>query len=335
MARLASQAKMGYYPTPPLSLGLILDWLGRLDPDAPAHLLDPCCGEGEALREVSDALDGWQNVTWGIELDVDRAAKAQATLQTVIQGSMLKATVTPESFGLLWLNPPYDREATRSRTEVVFLKQAVTWLRPGGILVYLVPAPILEDPHATTWIAQRFTRIRVLRLHPAEYPRFQQVVLFGVKRPHVVEPEEAESFPSGERSDVTGAPREYDRYLIPPSQGPVSFEAGEIIPAELIEADRPRLQAELAKLTAVHRLEQGALRPLFPLRQGHLVALLTAGVLDGRMSTPAGDLIIKGYSTRRETKRVNEEEGTLITTDAYAVGVRVLDLAQGRWYDIQ
>jgi len=47
--RLAAQAKMGYYPTPPLVVSLISGILIRSSPGK-IRILDPCAGEGHALK---------------------------------------------------------------------------------------------------------------------------------------------------------------------------------------------------------------------------------------------------------------------------------------------
>jgi Uncharacterised methyltransferase family (DUF6094) len=48
MARLESNAKMGYYPTPQQTLFRIPDWLEFPKPAGTksCHVLDPCCGTG-------------------------------------------------------------------------------------------------------------------------------------------------------------------------------------------------------------------------------------------------------------------------------------------------
>ena len=53
--RLAAQAKMGYYPTPPMVVSLITGILVRNGPDK-IRILDPCAGEGHALNEIKDSL---------------------------------------------------------------------------------------------------------------------------------------------------------------------------------------------------------------------------------------------------------------------------------------
>ncbi|MEW6542445.1 MAG: DUF6094 domain-containing protein [Nitrospirota bacterium] len=335
MARLASQAKMGFYPTPPLSLARVAAWVRpkARDRDEPYALLDPCCGEGQALKTIANQFHASQ--TWGIEPDVDRAMQASQILQTVVQGSIFDARINPLAcMGLLWLNPPYDTEG-RVRSEVTFLKHAHKWLVPGGVLVFIVPEAIIQDEQTARWIGRHYTRLKAFRLVTSEYPLFRQVVLFGLKRPAPVEPEAAEILPAGPYPHLDAPNLRVVPYEVPATHGPSTFQAGDTITDEDLSQDASKLQDDIAKLCATDRLEAGALSPLLPLRKGHLVALLTAGLLDGRVAGPHGDLVIKGYSSRVQHTREEPEEGKEITTDTYAVGIRVLDLAKGSWYDIR
>ena len=106
MARLASQAKMGYYPTPTSEV----ENIERVLTIAPgARLLDTCCGEGDALRIIAEGKDV---ETYGIELDRGRCAVAKEQLDHVLLADALyEVRVQKEGFGLLWLNPPYDDSA--------------------------------------------------------------------------------------------------------------------------------------------------------------------------------------------------------------------------------
>lgn len=340
MARLASQAKAGFYPTPPISQQRILALLKRGDwtnPDrATAHVLDPCCGEGVALAAAGRTC-GYSSVTWGIELDADRAMAAATLLATgrVIQGSIFDAHLEPSgSIGLLWLNPPYDRDG-KTRMEMQFLTHSTPWLAPGGVLVYLVPEYVLAEGVVQTWLRRHYTHLTVARFVASEYPLFRQVVCYGIKRPTAVEPDLAEPFPSGPYPYLDDLGLTIPTYLVPSTAGPTRCEPGETITADDLAKDRPRLVEDLAQLLVRETVVTGGLRPLFPLRKGHLVALLTAGFLDGRVTNAGGDLVIKGYSRRTQSTYMDEEEGKEITTDAYALGVRVIDLQKRNWYDLK
>jgi hypothetical protein len=104
MARSVARLKMGYYPLPEsegTKLRELLVFTG------PASVVDPCVGQGTALDLVTSGADVPR---YGVELDAERALAASATGIATIQGNAFDAVATPESFSLLYLNPPYDSE---------------------------------------------------------------------------------------------------------------------------------------------------------------------------------------------------------------------------------
>ena len=74
------------------------------------------------------------------------------------------------------------------------------------------------------------------------------------------------------------------------------------------------------------------MRPILPLRKGHLVSLITAGIIDGRIESADGPMILKGFHERKESKQI--EQNVEIVRDTFNVGIRVLEPEKGVWYDI-
>jgi len=121
--------------------------------------------------------------------------------------------------------------------------------------------------------------------------------------------------------------------VIPLTEGPGVFQSGKGVSPEEIEKYRPLFMREVRKL--IGSRDGFRLKPLLPLRKGHLVALLTAGILDGKVETSDGRFIlVKGFSDRITTTWTDEESGKEITRNTYSVGVRVMEDG-GRWYDIR
>jgi hypothetical protein len=54
MARLESQTKLGYFPTPDITLSLLPTWLTVPTDSQMRRYLDPCCGKGEALAYLAN-----------------------------------------------------------------------------------------------------------------------------------------------------------------------------------------------------------------------------------------------------------------------------------------
>ena len=102
MARNAARLKMGYYPLPvseAVRLRALLSFLSSVS------VVDPCVGQGTALEIITHGADVRR---YGVELDAERAAIAQSKGIETIQGNAFDAIAKPESFSLLYLNPPYD-----------------------------------------------------------------------------------------------------------------------------------------------------------------------------------------------------------------------------------
>jgi len=330
MARLASDAKMGFYPTPSQTLDHISRYL-EAKRGGGINLLDPCCGEGKALREIAVSLE-WsaRPVTYGVEQDTERVVAASQFLKDVVNGSIFEVRINPLGcMGLLWLNPPYGSEGGE-RYEMKFLKHSIKWLCENGILVYLVPEPLFEREKDRQWIAQNFYDCRVFRFHSEEYPRFKQAVLIGKKRAKLGEGEiPPPPYPCID--DVQLSEDDSPPFIIPETDGPDVFQGSDTVTDEEVLLNRSRLIEEVVKITG-NGEGIGKIKPLLPLRKGHLVALLTAGFLDGRIEAPEGSIWLRGFSDRVSSTRVEDDKE--ITRYTYQVGIRVLDQG-GNWYDIK
>lgn len=111
MSRIAAQAKMGHYPTPPEVVEQIKELLRF---SSGSRCLDTCCGNGDALSLLTDQAPV---ETYGIELDRDRAREAKGKLKKVLNCDALYETrITNNAFDLLFLNPPYDWETKEIKT---------------------------------------------------------------------------------------------------------------------------------------------------------------------------------------------------------------------------
>src|SRR5215469_11293358 len=119
MARPAARARMLYYPLPDQEAELIRRCL--VFPTQPCSTLDPCAGEGRAMRIITADSSA---VRYGIELDSYRADAAAQVLDHVIQGDALSTNLKIGSYSLIYSSPPFDSEFGESgnqRFEALFL----------------------------------------------------------------------------------------------------------------------------------------------------------------------------------------------------------------------
>src|ERR1035438_5017094 len=156
--RNVARLKMGYYPLPEaegVKLRSLLSFTG------PASVIDPCVGQGSALHLVTS--DG-EVRRYGVELDAERARIASTNGIETIQGNAFDAIAQPESFSLLYLNPPYDSEIgsiANRRMEAVFLEDTYRWLGMDGVLILVIPLERLHD--CSGILSSHFTSLNVDR----------------------------------------------------------------------------------------------------------------------------------------------------------------------------
>lgn len=137
LGRLMNRVRMGYQPTDSAHVDLLRRAV--VFPTEPVNLLDPCCGEGEALARFADGANA---VTYGIEIDELRGEMAQRRLNRVGFGSFFFSRVSSGAFQVLFLNPPYlsvRTEYGNRRLEKSFLADGLRLLQNGGLLVYIIP----------------------------------------------------------------------------------------------------------------------------------------------------------------------------------------------------
>src|SRR5262245_17279974 len=160
--RTAAKAIGGYYPTPERVSAFLAPWFVAGSGPGELRAFDPCCGTGQALLDVTHRLPAVRE-TVGVEIHTDRAQEAQHNLTRAVHADCLKIRCTHEAFSLLLLNPPYDEDAGGSRQEETFLKHALPYLAPEGVLVYIVPIARLAHPKICTLLTTWCTALTVLR----------------------------------------------------------------------------------------------------------------------------------------------------------------------------
>lgn len=131
--RLAAQARLGFYPAAPQVIAELVKHLRVRPPDPDKALespqvIDPCCGEGSALAQIVEALGVEPEHAFAVELDAGRSERARLTLQggnVLGPASFLGVQITSQSFGLAYVNPPFDDElGGGKREEQAFAERA-------------------------------------------------------------------------------------------------------------------------------------------------------------------------------------------------------------------
>jgi 16S rRNA G966 N2-methylase RsmD len=299
--RIAAQTKLGFYPTPLAVVELLRKIIAF--PNEETHVLDPCCGAGEALEALTR---GTKALTHGIELDADRAAEAKKRLRHVIHAGYEDVEVSPGSMGLLFLNPPYD-DQEGERKEFVFLRDLIDTLAPSGILVYIFPQARLTREVATL-LASNFTQVRVQRFPDPEFDAFGQIVVVGKKSDWPFEnPREAENLAAMRERDLPPLDAGWPRYSVPAVPNAV-FRVRPVRPEDLVALARTSpLLGRIRDLTEPSTLGNVA-RPPTRLHVGHLGLLLAAGRLNGLVGTGDARHIVVGKPVKAIVETTEKEE---------------------------
>ena len=186
VGRLMNNIKLGYYPTDPDNIALLLRGI-KFPEGVTTNLLDPCCGCGKALRQLAQGNNCY---AYGVELDESRAEEAQTRLHRVGFGSFFHSSISREAFHLLFLNPPYlsviNENGGRSRHEKRFLIESLPALAYGGLLIYVIPYYRLT-PDICRILVDNFDDLTVWRFTESEFRKFKQVAVLGVRKPRGIE----------------------------------------------------------------------------------------------------------------------------------------------------
>ena len=316
--RLAGRMRLGFFPLPQAEAKRIHSFLEFPDHNCPA--LDPCIGDGVAFSQIAS---GEKILRYGIELEANRAEAARALVNDVIQGNCFDVQCPAASLSLIYLNPPYDFEISEQRSqrmERLFLEHVYRWVRPGGVLVLVIPAQRISECSAV--LSTQFRDVRVYRLTEPESVRYGQIVLFGARRTRY----ERERL---QDSEISPARRWYEllarnpdgiqpllskpdqRYAVPPGEPIRLVYRG--LPLDQIEDVLPRSSAyrQAAPILFAQEKETSG-RPLTPLHGGHVGLLCTAGMLNGVFGEGEVRHIANWQSIKIVDRTEEEEDGATI-----------------------
>jgi 16S rRNA G966 N2-methylase RsmD len=316
--RLAGRERLGFYPLPLQESERIRNFLAF--PDKQCCAIDPCVGAGASFAEITSDKGV---LRYGVELDAGRAEQARSKGIEVIHGNCFDVQCPVESFSLIYLNPPYDFEISEEkpqRMEELFLGHVYRWLKPGGILVLVVPAKRIAN--CTILLSRHFRETRVYRLTEPECVRYAQVAVFGVRRTRheidrlrdaeIIQAQLWLASVEREVQKLSPLPPESDyQYAVPPSGTVRLVHRG--LPLDQIEDLLPKSSAYRQASAVLFAPQAGVTgRPLTPLHGGHVGLLCTAGMLNGIFGDGEARHIAYWQSVKLVDKSEEEEDGKTV-----------------------
>ena len=134
MARRESKATGGFFPTPDRILKTVASALKPNTTDGVIRVLDPCAGDGRALRALSNIRKRDTHL-YGCEMERGRHRAAQLGIHSshLLRGDFFQVKCAPGFFQIVYLNPPYDQDRETKRLEERFLRAVVPMVAEGGV----------------------------------------------------------------------------------------------------------------------------------------------------------------------------------------------------------
>lgn len=329
-----NHAKSGFFPA---DLGTTEMILSRLEPsDKRVNLLDPCCGEGEALSQLTQVFAHAR--TYGIELNAERSERAKSVLNRVYYADIYDVALGRGQFDLLFLNPPYGNDMAdkltndhTERLEHKFLTQTFPALKADGVLVYIVPAKSIDTPRIK-WL---LTRFKDLTLFDAAVDTYKQVVVMGkkLKQQRAVNAQMVEDFQQQTTHlfDTELSPR----YFVSSSENKpkVTVKRLNAIGVSEVIANYAGQWGHFESLFA--DTNQTAFRqPLHALSDWHLALLITSGAVQGVVDNGKRRLLVKGATKKlkqqSQTQTVDENTDNVTTVieskDRFSAQIKAIDI---------
>jgi hypothetical protein len=185
MARPASTAVAGFYPTPTSVTPLIASYLRAGERAGRMPLVDPCAGEGVAIAAIKDALGGGDVYACEMERERFNALRERFASSSwgseFLHGDAFLVDCDRLRAALLYLNPPYEPDREFGRLEEKFLWRFGRVLVSDAPLVFVVPHYALSASAAT--LGREYHRLWCARFPGESFDAFKQVVLFAERAP--------------------------------------------------------------------------------------------------------------------------------------------------------
>lgn len=327
MARLESEAKGGFYPTPPEEMAHILKAL-QVHAGHKVTLIDPCAGEGRALAQMADWLTVNQGAvvsTYGIELEKGRSKQAEYVLDHVLSCGYEEASMSYEAFSAMYLNPPFA-EVQGTRLEQIFLEDlSDNYLPAGGLLIFNIPQYVLR--HVASTLASRFVDIRTFRFtdENKNYDRYKQVIVFARRRRKGLRSNQERLYKEKIERELYNlsflgkdglTPLDQLEklsltYLLETAPKSVNlFQSLKVEPNDIVisQEQSDHYQKAIQKMASLEITSATRnIRPALPLKYTHIATAISAGALPETM----GDHLLVGVTKRiqEERKAINPKNG--------------------------
>jgi len=334
MARLASDTKMGFYPTSVETIQKVINKTLSFPEEKIVYALDCCAGEGEAIESIGQK---YGCKTYANELDESRAKTASARdINIVLNEDAINGVRKSNHWvGLNFLNPPYGTNALNKRIEIDFIERWGLTTAIGGVLILVINPSSADSEMAKKLQLQGYKPvISFYDPNNEDYKRYGQFFCIFLQqlsnfRASIDKFQSLFEQPLNIDDDI-----DFEKINIKTGTEPAMFK----------EIDTPRWKIE-------KKLEKSNLRKIFfdemktasmlnssiehP-NEGQAAILIASGALNKQLTLSDGnEVILKGTSSkfRKEAPQIGDSGNveTVKLVDSYKTVVYGLNLTCGQF----
>lgn len=228
-----------------------------------------------------------------------------------------------------------ERRIAFYRTDNFLLAKATRALMPGGILVMITPKELI-DTAITIRLANQYEDIRVLALPEEDYQKSRKCIILAKKKKEKSEQDRSEGYLLAETKltpykDLEAlTPQATPLYEVPEQENEAvrHFRIGPITAGEVLESLKKSNLLETYQETYTQSFfDEKPIAPT-PLHKGHIMLLLTSGMLNGYIGKGENQHLVKGSvikMKRETTERDSNDTETIKERDYYHISVKYLN----------
>lgn len=334
MARLASDTKMGFYPTSITTIQKVINKTINFKEDKTVYALDCCAGEGEAIEMIGQE---YNCKTFAVELDENRAKTAsKRNINKVLNADALNGVRKSNTWvGLNFLNPPYGVSTNGNRLEIDFIERWGLTTAIGGALILVINPSSANEKMANALRAQGYKPlISFYDENNEDYKKFGQFFMILHRQLLNFRASIGKFMSLFENPVNIDEDIDFEKISIRTGVEPKMFKE--------IEVPRWKIEEVLVKsklkkhffdeLRQVSMFNSSIEHP----NEGQSAILIASGALNKKLTLKNGDeVILKGTSTKEKIANEQIDEMGIVSsvklTDHYKTVVYGLNLTHGQF----
>jgi hypothetical protein len=228
-----------------------------------------------------------------------------------------------------------ERRMMSLRYDYFLLMRATERLMPNGILVMITPKELI-DQAVTTRLVNHYEDIRIFRLDDDEYPIYRKCIILARKKAKKTEGDKTQAVLLAEtkltpyQKIPVLEPQSEPLYTVPSQsiEAVDVFRIGPVTSSEALEMLKRSSLIENYQHTYTQTLTQEDPVTPTPLHKGHIMLLLTSGLLNGYIGKGPDQHLVKGTALKMTKQTIEEDEQgiqTLKEREYYHISVKYLD----------